>query len=106
MPMTKHSSIAENEQKLGKKVWKKLNTKLPQASKITKKDNLRKKQFSKQLDKLCMKEVKALKLWLEQQIHDLKYCFPDLCTSSEEKYQRKWLQIYSEHLQILNSKTP
>lgn len=96
----------KTKQKSGKKVWEKLNTKLPKADGITKKDNSRKKQFSKQLDKLCLKDIKALKSWLEQQIYDLKYCFPDLCTGSEEEYQRKWLQIYDEHLRILKSKTP
>lgn len=92
--------------KLGENVWAKLDAQLPKAHGVIEDDKPRMKQFSKLLKDLSRHRKKALKSWLEKQIHDLEYCFPDLCTGSEEEYRRKWLQIYDEHLRILKSKTP
>lgn len=92
--------------KLGEQIWNELDSKLPEAVGVIEDDKPRMEQFSKLLDNLSRHRKKALKSRLEQQIHDFEYCFPDLLTGSEEEYQRKWLQIFNEHLRVLKSKTP
>lgn len=92
--------------KLGKKIWDKLDAQLPEAHGVIEDDKPRMEQFSKLLNQIGKLKKKALQEWIEEQIYNLKYLAPDLTTWQEEEFERKWLQIYSEHLRILTKKTP
>lgn len=92
--------------KLGEQVWNELDSQLPEAVGVIEDDKPRMEQFSKLLDNLSRHKKRALRECLEEQIHYLKYSAPDLITWQEEEFERKWLQIFNEHLRILKSKTP
>ena len=91
---------------LGKQVWDELDSQLPEAVGIIEDDKPRMEQFTKLLKNLSYQKKKALQTWLEAEIHDLRYNFSELSTASEEEFERKWLQIYNEHLRVLTQKTP
>ena len=91
---------------LGEIVWDELDAKLPEAVGVIEDDMPRMEQFSKLLDKLSQHKKKALKAWIEERIYDFKYRGADLYTSSEEEFERKWMQIFNENLRVLKSKTP
>lgn len=91
---------------LGEKIWNKLDTQLPKAYGIIEDDKPRMQEFAKALKSLGPLKKKALRAWLEEQIYDLTHNFSELSSSTEEEIERKWLQIYNEHLRVLNSKTP
>lgn len=92
--------------KLGEKVWNDLDTKLPKAVGVIEDDEPRMEQFSKLLNNLSRQKKKSLRAWIEKQIFNLRYSAPDFLTWREEEIERKWLQIYNEHLRVLKSKTP
>ena len=92
--------------KFGERVWDELDAKLPEAVGVIEDDKTRMKQFSELLDNLSQHKKKALKAWIEKRIYDLKYHSPDLTGWQEEEFERKWMQIFNEHLRVLKSKTP
>ena len=92
--------------KLGQQVWNELDAKLPKAYGIIKDDRPRMQEFAKALKSLGPLKKMALQAWLEKQIYELKYNFCELSSSAIEEIERTWLQIYSEHLRVLKSKTP
>lgn len=92
--------------KFGEQVWDKLDAQLPEAIGVIEDDKPRMEQFSKLLDNLSQHKKKALIAWIEDRIYDLKYHSPDLTGWQEEEFERKWMQIFNEHLRILQSKTP
>ena len=92
--------------KLGERVWNELDSKLPEAVGVIEDDKPRMEQFSKLLDNLSRQKRKALKAWLEDRIYDLTHNFSEFSSSTVEEFERKWLQIFNEHLRVLKSKTP
>ncbi len=92
--------------KLGEQVWNKLDAQLPKAYGIIEDDRPRMQAFFKALKSLGSLKKLALQEWLKDQIYDLTHNFSELSSSSEEEFERKWLQIYNEHLRVLNLKTP
>lgn len=91
---------------LGQEVWNELDAKLPKAYGIIKDDRPRMQEFAKALKSLGPLKKMALQAWLEKQIYELKHNFCELSSSAIEEIERTWLQIYSEHLRVLKSKTP
>lgn len=92
--------------KLGEQIWDELDSKLPEAVGVIEDDKPRMEQFSKLLNQIGKLKKRALREWLEEKIYNLKYSAPDLITWQEEEFERKWLQIFNEHLRVLKSKTP
>lgn len=110
MPMIKHYFLPFFSQKekikFGQQVWDELDTQLPKAYGVIEDDKPRMQEFAKALKSLGPLKKKALRAWLKEQIYDLTHNFSELSSSKEEEIERKWWQIYSEHLRVLNSKTP
>lgn len=92
----------ENTLLLGKKVWDDVTKSLPKAIGVIEDDTPRVKKFAKAIKKLNKKSQKAVKKWLEQQIHDLNYYAPDLMTGREEVELMRQLQIYNHHLEAIS----
>lgn len=92
----------ENTLLLGKKVWDDVTKSLPKAIGVIEEDTPRVKKFAKAIKKLNKKSQKAVKKWLEQQIHDLNYYAPDLMTGREEVELMRQLQIYNHHLEAIS----
>ncbi len=91
---------------LGEIIWDELDVQLPEAVGVIEDDKPRMEQFANLLKKINRHKKKALQEWIEERIYDFQYHGPDLCTGSEEEFERKWLQIFNEHLRVLKSKTP
>lgn len=89
---------------LGGIVWDELDAQLPEAVGVIEDDEPRMEKFSKLLDNLSRHKKRALREYLEEQIYNLKYSAPDLITWQEEEFERKWLQIFNEHLRVLKLK--
>lgn len=85
----------------GLQVWCDLNKLLPEASGATENDKVRLSSFSKKVGRLSKCEKECLKFWLEGQVHDYKYNFCEFCTSSQEEFERRQLQIFESHLEVL-----
>lgn len=85
----------------GLQVWCDLNKLLPEASGATENDKVRLSLFSKKVAILSKREKECLKFWLEGQVHDYKYNFCEFCTSSQEEFERRQLQIFESHLEVL-----
>ena len=92
----------ENTLLLGKKVWDDVTKSLPKAIGVIEDDTPRVKKFAKAIKKLNKKSQKAVKKWLEQQIHDLNYYAPDLMTGREEEALMRQSQIYRHHLEAIS----
>ena len=92
----------ENTLLLGTKVWDDVTKSLPKAIGVIEDDTPRVKKFAKAIKKLNKKSQKAVKKWLEQQIHDLNYYAPDLMTGREEVELMRQLQIYNHHLEAIS----
>lgn len=91
---------------LGGIVWDELDAKLPEAVGVIEDDKPRMEKFSKISESLGCIKKQALRTWLEDQVYDLTHNFSEFATSREEEFERKWLQIFNEHLRVLKLKIP
>ena len=96
----------QNKIALGAKVWNELDAQLPKAYGVIEDDKPRMQEFAKALKSLNPLKKRALRAWLEEEIYDLTHNFDEFASLREEEIERKWWQIYSEHLRVLKSKTP
>ena len=87
----------------GKKVWLRLNEKLPEAVGAKINDEPRIKQFKEDVKRLSFLDLYALKKWLQYKYDKLKDDWDETehFTGSFEQHCTKWLQIYEEHLAVL-----
>jgi len=85
----------------GKRVWERLDRKLPPAEGATNKDRVRLKMFKRMVDELSQSERVALKVWLAAQTKYWHENFSEHASGREEEIERKHWQIYSSHLEIV-----
>ena len=87
----------------GNKVWLQLNEKLPKAVGAKVNDEPRIQQFKEEIKHLSFIDLYALKKWLQFKYEKLKneWETTEHFTGSVEQYCSKWLQIYSEHLEVI-----
>ena len=90
----------------GGKIWKKLNAQLPRATGCTKDDSERLQQFAIEVSRMSKRQKADLQCWLDKQVYDIQYNYSEETSFLVEEIERTWLQIYNEHLRILNLKTP
>ena len=90
----------------GGKIWKKLNSQLPQATGCKENDTERLQQFAIEVGKMNKKQKADLQCWLDAQVHEIQCNYEENTSFLVEEIERTWLQIYSEHLRVLKSKTP
>lgn len=86
----------------GGNIWNELDTVLPQAVGVLEDDEPRLEAFAQKVKKLSRKKKKLLKNWLKAQIYDLETNFSELSTATEEELERKWIQIYRTHLEVIH----
>lgn len=86
----------------GGNIWNELDAVLPQAVGVLEDDEPRLEAFAQKVKKLSRKKKKLLKNWLKAQIYDLETNFSELSTATEEELERKWIQIYRTHLEVIH----
>ncbi len=87
--------------KRGHKVWKNLNKVLPEAIGSTMDDEPRLNDFKELIKKISFLDYYALKKWLEFIYNDTEELSFGHHTGKEEAYCSKWMQIYSEHYNVM-----
>lgn len=90
-----HATLEE-----GKKVWERLDQRLPPAEGVTSKDRVRLKMFKRMVAELSQSERGALKVWLASQTRYWHENFSEHASGREEEIERKHWQIYSSHLEV------
>lgn len=87
----------------GRKVWNRLNKKLPVATGHTIDDDERLEKFKKEVLFLMSFEKKYLSNWLKHQLRTLEqHSEQEPSTPKEEKHKKELKKIYREHLKLLN----
>lgn len=87
----------------GKHLWEEINQKLPKAHGVLEDDVPRMEAFEKLKQTLSSEEKSALRIWLKFEIDDLENNFCELTSGLQEEYERRYLQIYNQHLAALNN---
>ena len=100
----KISSLQDIE-KQGRIIWYQLEHQLPYAYGSLAKDAVRLQKFSELVQTLNLQQKQALKYWLEKLVIRFEIA-PKNEYHREKERRLKWVQIYSSHLDVLNSKTP
>ncbi len=89
---------------LGQSLWSEANKKLPKAYGILEDDVPRIKAFAQHVSTLTETERYAMHEWLEHEIHEWDGYFGEIATGLEEQYERRQLQIYRQHIAVLEGK--
>lgn len=98
-------SAVQDLEKQGRIIWYKLEHQLPYAHGSLAKDTIRLQKFSELVQNLTINQKQALKQWLENLVS--RFNKAEKKENYREKERRlRWLQIYSSHLDVLNSQTP
>lgn len=85
----------------GSKVWKQLDAQLPKAVGACVTDEPRVNEFKKLAEKLPFLDHYALKVWLKYRYNEMEEGTFGIVTGSVEQYCVKWMQIYSEHYNVM-----
>ena len=101
--INKSSTIKKED--LGRITWYQLEKQLPYAYGPSPKNEVRLKNFSELVETLNIEQKKALQYWLQLQVKRFKKQAKEE-TYREKEHRLRWLQIYSDHLQLLQKKTP
>lgn len=85
----------------GENVWKRLDALLPQVvgSHIT--DEPRVKEFAELVKELSFLDHYSLKEWLKFEYYEMEEGTFGHVSGSIEQYCTKWMQIYSEHYNVM-----
>lgn len=82
----------------GEKIWDRLDKTLPEAVGATFNDAPRIEAFKEKAKKLNFLQHYALCKFLRREIKELEEGFSEFATLREEELERKYKQIYKEHL--------
>ena len=93
--------IVRHPQERGYKVWKRLDALLPQVVGSHTTDEPRVKEFGELTTKLSFLDYYALKLWLKKSYNEMEERSYGDVTGSLEQHCAKWMQIYSEHYNVM-----
>ena len=85
----------------GENVWKRLDALLPQVVGSHTTDEPRVKEFGELTTKLSFLDYYALKLWLKKSYNEMEERSYGDVTGSLEQHCAKWMQIYSEHYNVM-----
>lgn len=85
----------------GQQLWQEVNKTLPKAHGVISNDKLRINEFQKLVKNFSPQQKLALINWLKHEIKEFSYNFCELSTGREEEYERQQLQIFHEHLKVL-----
>lgn len=98
------SKVYRREQRLkkGRKVWDKLDKKLPAATGSEIMDDERLEKFKTFAFMLPSGDKDAMKEWLKHELYGLEHHFNEFATYREEKNECRLKQIYREHLSALS----
>lgn len=91
-----HATLEE-----GKKVWERLDRRLPPAEGATNKDRVRLRMFKKMVEELPHSERVALRVWLAERTKYWHENFAEHTFGREEEIERSHWQIYSSHLEVV-----
>ncbi len=93
--------LVYNPMKRGKKVWQKLDEQLPEAVGATINDKPRLKKFQELIKNLSFLDYYALKIYLRKKYILTEDASYGLHTGREEQYCSKWMQIFSQHYNVM-----